>query len=112
MLAVVGQPADWIKALDAAAVRPVAAGYQRRQGGGFYKKARLVYPQFGAAVDTYSVQRLLVTRNFKTPDKKAQLLKYQRLRPSQIDRSLQEDEGMHPKWNEVTFKSPDWPDYK
>ena len=111
VLAVVGQPADWVKALDAQQYNLLPLDIPEDKVGGFYKKAKLLYPQFGSAVDTYSVQRLLVTRNFKTPDKKAQLLKYQACARSKL-LQLQEGEGMHPKWNDVTFKSPDWPDYK
>ena len=52
-----------------------------------------------------------MTRNFKTPEKRAQLLKYQACAKAKLT-SLQEDEGMHPKWNDVTLKAAGWPDYK
>ncbi|TSA86480.1 transporter substrate-binding domain-containing protein [Deinococcus detaillensis] len=111
VLAAVGQPADWVKALDAQQYSLLPLDIDPSKIKDFYQKAKLIYPQFGASVDTYSVQSLLVTRDFKTPEKRAQLLKYQACARNKLTR-LQEDEGMHPKWNDVTFKSAGWPDYK
>jgi uncharacterized protein len=111
VLAVVGQPADWIKALDPQQYNLLPLDIDAAKLQGFYKPAKLIYPQFGAAVGTYSVQRLLVTRNFKSADKKAQLLKYVACAKSKLT-NLQEDEGMHPKWNDVSFGPTDWPEYK
>ena len=111
VLAVVGQPADWVKALSPQQYNLLPLDIGADKVSGFYQKAKLIYPDFGAAVDTYSVQSLLVTRNFKTPEKRAQLLKYQACAKAKLT-SLQEDEGMHPKWNDVTFKAAGWPDYK
>lgn len=111
VLAVVGQPAEWIKTLDPQTYNLLPLDIDAAKLQGFYQKAKVIYPQFGAGVETYSVQSLLVTRNFKTPDKKKQLLKYAACARSKLT-SLQEDEGMHPKWNDVTFKKADWPEYK
>lgn len=111
VLAVVGQPADWVKAVNPQTYNLVPIDVAPDKLQGFYQKAKLIYPQFGASVDTYSVQSLLVTRNFKTPEKRAQLLKYQSCAKAKLT-ELQEDEGMHPKWNDVTFKESAWPDYK
>ena len=36
------------------------------------------------------------------------LLNYQKCALSKLT-ALQETEGFHPKWNEVTFKQSDWP---
>jgi uncharacterized protein len=111
VLAVVGQPADWVKGLDPQQYNLLPLDIDAAKLQGFYQKAKVIYPQFGAGVETFSVQSLLVTRNFKSPDKKAQLLKYQKCAKSKLT-NLQEDEGMHPKWNDVTFKKADWPDYQ
>ncbi|AWN23331.1 TRAP transporter substrate-binding protein [Deinococcus irradiatisoli] len=111
VLAVVGQPADWVKALSPQQYVLLPLDVAADKVSAFYQPAKLIYPAFGASVPTYSVQSLLVTRDFKTPEKRAQLLKYQACAKAKLTR-LQEDEGMHPKWNDVTFKSSGWPDYK
>ncbi|WP_420596574.1 TAXI family TRAP transporter solute-binding subunit [Deinococcus sp.] len=111
VLAVVGQPADWVKTLDGQQYNLVPLDIPEGKINAFYQPAKLIYPAFGAAVPTYSVQSLLATRNFKTPDKRAQLLKYQSCAKNKLT-ELQENEGMHPKWNDVTFKEAGWPDYK
>ncbi len=111
VLAVVGQPADWVKALDSQQYTLLPLDLSAEKVSAFYQPARLIYPAFGAAVPTYSVQSLLVTRDFKTPEKRAQLLKYQSCARAKLTR-LQEDEGMHPKWNDVAFGPSGWPEYK
>ncbi len=111
ILAVVGQPADWVKVLDPATYALLPIDVSGNILNGFYKPMRLLYPRFGGAVNTYGVQRLLVTRDFKSADKRKQLLGYQACAKAKLTK-LQEGEGMHPKWQEVDFKSNDWPMYK
>lgn len=112
VLAVVGQPASWMNALDPAtyALLPIPAATVHPN---FYTPANLVYSNFGSSVPTLSVQSVLATRDFKTPEKKAQLLKYRDCLARHLT-GLQEQEGMHPKWQDVTSLTGDsgWPAYK
>ncbi|GHF39004.1 hypothetical protein HNQ07_001799 [Deinococcus metalli] len=109
VLAVVGQPASWVKDLNGVNLVPIA--YTAALSG-LYSSAKLLYENMGAdAVPTVAVQSVLVTRDFKTPDKKKILLDYQKCALTHLV-NLQEDEGMHPKWQEVTFKTWPWPQYK
>ncbi|WP_135228763.1 TAXI family TRAP transporter solute-binding subunit [Deinococcus fonticola] len=107
-LSVVGQPADWVKSLDATRYALLPLDIPSNKVNGFYREATLRYPQLGSGVPTYGVQRILVTRDFKTPEKRAALLNYQKCALGKLT-ALQETEGFHPKWNEVTFKESDWP---
>lgn len=111
VLAVVGQPADWVKALSPQQYILAPIDVAAPAIKDFYQPARLVYPQFGGSVPTYGVQRLLVTRNFKTPERRNLLLAYQKCAKAKLV-DLQEGEGMHPKWSEVDFKSTVWPMYQ
>lgn len=111
ILAVVGQPADWVKALSPQQYALLPLDVSEEALKGFYQPTRLIYQQFGGSVPTYGVQRLLVTRNFKTPERRKQLLAYQACARSKLS-ELQEGQGMHPKWNEVDFKSSGWPMYQ
>ncbi|MBZ9750584.1 TRAP transporter substrate-binding protein [Deinococcus sp. HMF7604] len=109
VLAVVGQPATWVKDLSGVNLVPVPYAPSLQ---GIYTSAKLLYPNLGAAsVPTVAVQSVLATRDFKTPEKKDLLMKYQKCAMSKLV-NLQEDEGMHPKWQEVTFKTWPWPQYK
>lgn len=111
LLAVVGQPADWVKTLDSQQYSLLPLNIPAGKLNGFYKPTRLLYTNFGPAISTYSVQRLLITRNFKTLERRAQLLKYQACAKAKLT-ALQESEGMHPKWSDVTFKNAEWPVFK
>ncbi|MFC4424700.1 TAXI family TRAP transporter solute-binding subunit [Deinococcus navajonensis] len=109
VLAVVGQPASWVKTLAGVSLVPVP--YTPALNG-IYTQAKLLYANLGASsVPTVAVQSVLATRDFKTPDKKKMLLAYQKCALGKLV-NLQEDEGMHPKWQEVTFKAWPWPQYK
>ena len=111
VLSVVGQPADWVKTLDATRYALLPIDITTDKVNGFYREATLRYPQLGNGVPTYAVQRILVTRDFKTPERRTALLNYQKCALSKLT-ALQETEGFHPKWNEVTFKESDWPWFK
>ncbi|MDB5045665.1 MAG: transporter substrate-binding protein [Deinococcus sp.] len=111
VVAVVGQPAEWVNTLNPAMFTLVPLDIPQGSLNGFYRPARLLYPRFGTAINTYSVQRLLITRNFKTAERRVPLLAYQKCALTRLT-TLQETEGMHPKWNEVTFKENDWPLFK
>ncbi|WP_221088629.1 TAXI family TRAP transporter solute-binding subunit [Deinococcus aquaedulcis] len=111
VLAVAGQPVDWIKALNPAAYRLVPLNIAPARVNGFYRPATLRYPGLGQGVNTYAVQRLLVTRDFKTPERRAALLNYQKCALSKLTQ-LQETQGFHPKWSDVTFKEQLWPWFK
>ena len=111
VLAVVGQPADWVKALTPQEFALLPLDVPAGQLSGFYQPARLVYGQFGAAVSTYGVQRILATENFKLPERRKQLLAYQACAKKKLT-ELQETEGYHPKWREVDFAGNDWPLYR
>lgn len=111
VLAVVGQPATWVRDLNSAAVNMVPVPFNAALDG-IYTSAKLLYPNLGAgSVPTVAVQSVLATRDFKTADKKTILLNYQKCAIAKLV-NLQEDEGMHPKWQEVTFKTWPWPQYK
>ncbi len=109
VLAVVGQPATWVKTLSG--VNLVAVPLSDRMKS-IYSPAKLFYPNISAAsVPTVAVQSVLATRDFKTPERKKLLLAYQKCAVSKLV-NLQEDEGMHPKWQDVDFKTWPWPQYK
>ena len=109
VLAVVGQPAAWVKELSGVALVPINATPAVQD---IYTTAKLMYPNLNAgSVPTLAVQSVLATRDFKTPERKAMLLNYQKCALNKLI-NLQEDEGMHPKWQEVTFKTWPWPQYK
>lgn len=109
VLAVVGQPATWVKNLSG--VQLVAVPTNPKLGA-IYTPARLFYPNLGPqSVPTIAVQSVLATRDFKTPDKKTLLLDYQKCAMDKLV-NLQEDEGMHPKWQDVDFKTWPWARYK
>lgn len=111
VLAVVGQPADWVKALNPAQFTLIPLDLAAAKVNGFYRPATLRYPALGSNVPTFAVQRILVTRDFKTPEKREALLAYQKCALSKL-LTLQETEGYHPKWNDVTFKEAGWPWFK
>lgn len=111
VLSVVGQPAEWVKALDSNTYALLPLDVAPASVNGFYKAATLRYAGLGSGVPTYAVQRVLVTRDFKTPERRTALLNYQKCALSKLT-ALQETEGFHPKWNEVTFKESDWPWFK
>ncbi|GAA5514239.1 hypothetical protein Dcar01_02994 [Deinococcus carri] len=109
VLAVVGQPAAWVKNLSGVQLLAVPSTPKLNT---IYTPAKLFYPNLGAqSVPTIAVQSVLATRDFKTPDKKKLLLDYQKCAMQKLV-NLQEDEGMHPKWQDVTFKTWPWPQYK
>lgn len=109
VLAVVGQPAAWVKTLSGVNLVPIPFT-QNLQG--IYAPAKLMYENLGAnSVPTVAVQSVLATRDFKTADKKKMLLDYQKCALTHLT-NLQEDEGMHPKWQEVSFETWPWPQYK
>lgn len=113
VLAVVGQPATWAKELNGAQVTLVPIPFTPDVQG-VYAAAKLMYPNLNVnSVPTVSVQSVLATRDFKTAERKKILLDYQRCAISKLV-NLQEDEGMHPKWQEVTFEflPGGWPQYK
>ncbi|MBZ9752310.1 TRAP transporter substrate-binding protein [Deinococcus sp. HMF7604] len=111
VLAVAGQPVDWVKALSPAAYRLLPLDIAPARVNGFYRPATLRYAGLGGNVGTYAVQRLLVTRDFKTPERRAALLAYQKCALSKLTQ-LQETQGFHPKWTDVTFKEQTWPRFK
>lgn len=111
VIAVVGQPADWVRALDPQKFALLPLDLPASTFGGLYRPATLRYAGLGNGVATYAVQRLLVTRDFKTPERRAQLGKYQACARAHLT-ELQETPGFHPKWNEVTFRERDWPELK
>jgi hypothetical protein len=109
VLAVIGQPATWVKNLSGLNLVPVPSNPKL---AAIYAPAKLFYPNLSAqSVATISVQSVLATRDFKTADKKQLLLDYQKCAMNKLV-NLQEDEGMHPKWQEVNFKTWPWPQYK
>ena len=109
VLAVVGQPAAWVKNVSGVNLVPIAFSPAL---DGIYTQAKLIYPTLSAqSVPTVAVQSILATRDFKTEDKKKLLLSYQKCALSKLT-DLQEGEGMHPKWQDVTFKMWPWPQYK
>ncbi|WP_415790639.1 hypothetical protein [Deinococcus saxicola] len=72
VLAVIGQPAAWVKGLSGVRLVPVPFSPPLES---IYTSANLLYPNLSVSgVPTVAVQSVLVTRNFKTPDKKERLL--------------------------------------
>lgn len=113
VLAVVGQPADWVKALEPARYTLIPIDVEAGKLQGFYRKASIRYPGFGngGSISTYAVQRILATRDYKTPIRRAMLGRYQACAKAKLT-ELQETPGFHPKWQEVTLKESDWPWFK
>nr|WP_240738434.1 TAXI family TRAP transporter solute-binding subunit [Deinococcus fonticola] len=111
VLAVVGQPAAWVKDLSGANINLVPIPFTPDVQG-VYAPAKLMYANLSAgSVSTVAVQSVLATRDFKTPERKKLLLDYQKCALSKLV-NLQENEGMHPKWQEVSFSTWPWPQYK
>lgn len=112
VLAVVGQPAAWVSGLDPAvyALLPIDGKVRHPD---FYAPANLLYSGFGSATPTLSVQSVLATRDFKSPDKRKQLLTYYACLETHLTQ-LPEDEGVHPKWQDIkSFSGPvPWPALK
>lgn len=109
VLAVVGQPATWIRELQGYQLQPIP--YQNWMKV-FYNPAKLRYRNLSPShVPTIAVKSLLVTRNFKTAKRKQPLLKYQKCAQKNLVK-LQEYENMHPKWINVDFKDWPWPKYQ
>lgn len=107
VLSVVGQPAKWVKKLSPKKYRLISVDIPEELIAGYYDKAKLNYPKLGKNIKTYAVQRVLATRNLKTPKFRRQLLKYQKCVNDKLS-ELQETVGMHPKWNQITLKDADW----
>lgn len=76
-----------------------------------YSPAKVNYPNLGGSVSTVSIPSVLVTRDFKTADKKQLLLSYAKCVKSKLV-TLQETEGYHPKWNNISNQAVSWPYYK
>ena len=112
VIAVGGYPLPWVAALNSTLrLLPLDSTSTSRLSG-FYQGAKIQYTNLGInSVNTVSVPSVLVTRDFKTADKKQLLLKYASCVKSKLT-YLQETEGYHPKWNSVTFSPVKWPSYK
>lgn len=110
VLAVVGQPATWVKELRSdVALVPIDVKAEDTRIAGVYSPAKLMYPNLSASsVPTVAVRSVLVTRDFKTADRKKVLLDYQKCAMNRL-LDLQEGEGMHPKWQDVSFEAKFWP---
>lgn len=112
IIAVVGAPAEWVSRLDNSfTILPIPASVGAKLNG-LYDTGSISYSNFGlGAVPTFSVKSILATRDFKTPEKKAQLLSYQKCVRSKITQ-LRETEGFQSKWQFVDFSKSSWPIYK
>lgn len=109
VLAVVGQPATWLRELQDYTLLPIP--YQKWMKD-FYSPAKLRYRNLSQPhVKTIAVKSLLVTRNFQTAKRKQPLLKYQNCARRSLTK-LQEYQNMHPKWINVDFKDWPWPKYQ
>lgn len=112
IIAVVGAPAAWISSLDNSftllSMNSDLAGKLK----GLYEPTTVSYTNFGlGATPSLSVSSILATRNFKTADKKKQLLNYQKCVIGKLT-ELQETEGFQSKWQSVNFHKSTWPLYK
>ena len=111
IVAVGGQPLGWIRDLPPGQFRLLNFDLKDIPER-IYKPARISYPNLATdSVQTISVQSLLATRDFKTPERAKLLTQY---RQCVIDKiiELREGEGNHPKWSVVEPDSdPPWPKY-
>lgn len=109
VIAVVGQPAQWVKEMSGVKLIPINSVQNLAT---LYDKAVLFYPQLSpTAVNTVSIRSALVTRDYKSADKKKLLLNYRKCATEKLT-TLKETEGMHPKWSDVKLNSNLWPAYK
>lgn len=78
-----------------------------------YQTAVLTYPNLGAqGVQTVAVQSLLVTRDFKTPEKRAQVVALRNCIIEKLDQ-IRDTTGSHAKWGLVDPKEKGkWPYYE
>ena len=111
-MTVAGKPIPWISALPQGQYRLIAFDLIPKLDSKVYQPARISYPNTNLeSVPTFSVLSILATRDFRTPDRARQLVRYRDCVTSKID-LLREGEGNHPKWAEVDFKTAaPWPAY-
>lgn len=116
IIAVVGEPAQWIENLkiEDYQLLPIKFEDIQFQEGlqDIYSKAEIQYRQYAMkSIPTIAVRSVLVTRNFKSKERKESLLKYRDCAIRNLLR-LREEYGMHSKWNDVDFESFQWPKYE
>lgn len=116
IMAVVGEPAKWIENLKAEDYQllPIQFKDIQFQKGlkDIYSQAEIQYRQYAMkSIPTIAVRSVLVTRNFKSKERKESLLKYRDCAIRNLLR-LREEYGMHSKWNDVDFESFQWPKYE
>lgn len=107
-----GYPLPWVSSLPN---RFKLVSFESNMGAKvsslFTTGVKVSYPNLGGSFTTVSIPSVLATRDFKTADKRKQLLAYASCVKSNLTR-LQETEGYHPKWSNVTKDAVDWPLYK
>lgn len=116
IFAVGGQPLGWLR-------DPKVFGKQFKllsitpdildQVKGTYNGAKLNYPNLnGVGVSTLGVQALLITRDYKTPDRIEELVGLRNCVNENLDK-LRESTGVHPKWQSIdtTAESERWKKY-
>lgn len=104
ILAVGGQPLGFAKTLTPA-YRLLDIGTGSSAKMSFYVPAKLNYSNMNASVSTIATQSYLVTRNFRSPAKKAELSALKACVVANIDEFV-EGRGYHPKWKEVKPDAP------
>lgn len=102
LIYVAGQPDSFISGLNRDEYTLLEVPQAISAKASFYAPARLNYPQFGT-VPSISVKSLLVTRNFRTAEKKQEI---STLKQCVIDHLDELKEGdFHPKWKFVDPKA-------
>lgn len=102
LIAVGGQPLGFVADLDQR-FRLLSVGDTAKFS--FYVPAKLNYRKLNAqGVPTIAAQALLVTRNLKTPEKRAELLALRKCILANLG-EFQEGSGHHPKWQDVDPKA-------
>jgi hypothetical protein len=112
IVAVGGQPVGWIRDLPPGQFRLLSFDLLKEVPERIYKPAKISYPNLATeSVQTISVQSLLATRDFKTPERAKLLTQYRQCVINKLT-ELREGEGHHAKWGVVEPESdPPWPKY-
>ena len=111
ILAVGGQPLGFAKTLTPAyRLLEISAAASSKMS--FYVPAKLNYSNMNASVSTIAAKSYLMTRNFRSTAKKAELSALKACMSANLDEFV-EGRGYHPKWKEVQADTPTvWAKYE
>jgi TRAP-type uncharacterized transport system substrate-binding protein len=112
IIAVGGQPLGWLKDLNPQQYRLVPFDRTDQSVADVYRPATLNYGNLGGAVKSISTDSSLVTRDYKSKGKVADLVALRRCIVENLD-MLRETTGNHPMWEKVNPNDHGkWPFYE